>query len=282
VTPVQPAQRVGIEPGPPSRRLRLRHAQVVRPCRFGVYNMQHKNVCSGRGGGPVPRLSPSSENYFAGLPDGFRRAVMEGFMAATVLLEAQYERAPVRSPGPARESRALPRRAAWERSMRAPRRHVGRPRRWCGGQRPLTRPRRVSRAAEEFAAAKRTATARGEDGRRGIYVRNDAFPTTSSPTLSSRGSGASPVQRVDEYSDYINFKNGDRTACRPHLSTSPAPSSSAVLLGDAPAAGLAAPHTVQLPLPPPTLRAREFQGESVLTGGARARVARGSHRRVRP
>jgi hypothetical protein len=130
----------------------------------------------------------------------------------------------------------------------------------------------LTRAADEFAAAKEerdvpTVLMVGE-----IYVRCDAFANDfAADKLAQKGIRVrfAPFNEWIEYADYINYKNGERTGIAPHLSSFTR-SVIQSLAYSAMAERLGWPHrtTVKESLAASSPYIREqFQGESVLTIG---------------
>lgn len=76
------------------------------PCRFGVYNVMHKIAFERAGWKDRVRIvSPSDDDYFAGLPPDFQLRVWTGMVAADVLLAALHDVRPdERAPGQARRA----------------------------------------------------------------------------------------------------------------------------------------------------------------------------------
>ena len=73
------------------------------PCRFGVYNLLQRMILDGSGLQSRLRIvSPSDENYFAGVPLDFQLRAMACFTATDVLLRALHDVRPVETvPGEA-------------------------------------------------------------------------------------------------------------------------------------------------------------------------------------
>ncbi|WP_319583508.1 acyl-CoA dehydratase activase-related protein [uncultured Pseudodesulfovibrio sp.] len=73
------------------------------PCRFGVYNLLQRMILDGSGlQSRIRIVSPSDENYFAGVPLDFQLRTMACFTATDVLLRALHDARPVETvPGEA-------------------------------------------------------------------------------------------------------------------------------------------------------------------------------------
>ena len=149
------------------------------PCRFGVYNVLHRIVLERTGWKDRVRIvSPSDDDYFAGLPPDFQLRVWTGMVAADVLLAGLHDVRPdERSPGAAwqvfREYRAELHRVLEMRSsgtgglLHALAEAVD----GCFGVRDVVR-----RAARGFASALGVRSERPVIGLVGeIYVRLDPF-----------------------------------------------------------------------------------------------------------
>jgi predicted CoA-substrate-specific enzyme activase len=66
------------------------------PCRFGVYNLLHKILLEKAGWKERVRIvSPTDEDYFAGLPADFRIRTFVGFVATDLLVSALHDVRPV-------------------------------------------------------------------------------------------------------------------------------------------------------------------------------------------
>ncbi|MGC4121351.1 MAG: acyl-CoA dehydratase activase-related protein [Myxococcales bacterium] len=268
-------QRVQNEPDK-TKKFAFAMPKSYGPCRFGVYNMLHKIVLQRLELDDRVRVwSPKFENYFAGLPDGFPALIMVGFMGSDLLLEAQYDaRVVEKRPGLAREiferyhaelMEMVEEGARGDLSAAEALVQVASGRLY--GVIDL-----LSRAADEFAAAKQDRDVPAVMMVGEIYVRNDAFANDFvADKLSDRGIRVrfAPFNEWIEYSDYINFKNGDRTGLSPHISSF----TRAVIQSlcySVMAQRLGWPHrtTVQQSLAASNPYVREeFQGESVLTVG---------------
>lgn len=73
------------------------------PCRFGVYNLLQRMILDGSGlQSRIRIVSPSDENYFAGVPLDFQLRTMACFTASDVLLRALHDVRPAETvPGEA-------------------------------------------------------------------------------------------------------------------------------------------------------------------------------------
>ncbi|HEY3452584.1 MAG TPA: acyl-CoA dehydratase activase-related protein [Myxococcales bacterium] len=268
-------QRVASEPDK-TKRFAFAMPKAYGPCRFGVYNILHKIVFQRLGLEDRVRIwSPSFQNYFAGLPDGFPALIMVAFMGSDLLLEAHYDaRVVEKRPGLAREifdryhaelMEVLEEGGRGDMSAAEALVQVASGRLF--GVLDL-----LSRAAEEFAAAKQDRDVPAVMMVGEIYVRNDPFANDFvADKLAARGIRVrfAPFNEWIEYADYINFKNGERTGLSPHISSF----TRAVIQSlcySVMAQRLGWPHrtTVQQSLAASNPYVREeFQGESVLTVG---------------
>ena len=147
------------------------------PCRFGVYNQLHKIVLERLGWSDRVRLiSPSDEDYFAGLSPDFQLRLWAGMVAGDLLLAALHHVRPVeRTPGAAED--------VFRRAFEGLTRHLERParrglardlialRREAFGALPLVRD--AARAFAAIPTADRTPPTVAVVGE--IYVRLDPF-----------------------------------------------------------------------------------------------------------
>ena len=246
------------------------------PCRFGVYNTLHKIILDRLDLKDRVRIfSPNFKSYFAGLPDGFPALAMVSFMGGDLLLEAFYDaRVVEKRPGLAREIYQRYEAELYETVE-------------AEGKSDLSAPEALlqvasgrlfgcmdvlSRAAAEFAAAKEdrqipSVLMVGE-----IYVRCDPFANDFvADKLAQKGIRVrfAPFNEWVEYSDYINFKNGERTGIAPHLSSFTRAVIQALTYSAMAERLNWPPRTTvrsSLAASNPYIR-EEFQGESVLTVG---------------
>ena len=188
------------------------------PCRFGAYKGLHQMVPDRLGHGERVRIwSPPFGDYFAGMPPGFKAVVFAGICAAGVLEEALHDVRPVETRDGAAASlhRSWSERL-WKRLAEA-----------AGGDLSATKvlaealsgrvygvPELLRQAARDLAAVKSQREVPDVLVVGEIYVRSDPFANDFvSESLERRGIRArlEPVSEFIQYSDYISFKNGQKS-----------------------------------------------------------------------
>ncbi|HOU54967.1 MAG TPA: acyl-CoA dehydratase activase-related protein [Myxococcota bacterium] len=190
------------------------------PCRFGAYHILHRIVYERAGHRErIRTVSPSDEDYFAGLSPDFRLRVWAGMVATDVLLAALHDVRPDEAvPGQAR--------AIWKEATEALHRVLERPGRLSlaravvevGGDLFGIRPV-IREAARRFREARGTPTDRpviavvGE-----IYVRLDPF---ANDWLVERLEAAGARARLAPFGEWIDYT--DWTAWKRLAEGRPAP-----------------------------------------------------------
>jgi predicted CoA-substrate-specific enzyme activase len=268
-------QRVAAEQNP-ARRFSFLMPTAYGPCRFGVYNLLQKVVLERLGlQDQVKVLSPSFSGYFAGLPDGFAALAFTSLACTDMLLLGLYDVRPVeRRPGAAQEifarhmaelAETVEEAGKGDLSASGALLEVASGRLF--GVRDL-----LGRAGAEWAAVKSERRVPAVLLVGEIYVRCDPFANDfMAQKLEERGLKVrfAPFTEWLEYTDYINYKNGERAGFLSHLSSFVRGVIQALTysaLGER--LGWPERTTVKESLiaAAPYLR-EEFQGESVLTLG---------------
>jgi predicted CoA-substrate-specific enzyme activase len=196
------------------------------PCRFGAYNLLHKIILERLGYSDRVRVfSPNFSSYYAAVPDGFAALIMTGFMGSDLLQEALYDVRPVEKKKGA--AQAIVQR--YERELNELIEEAGRGD--LSGPGVLLQVATgnlfgltdlLDRAGRDLAEIKGeeekpTVLVVGE-----IYVRCDAFANDYIvEKLEERGMKVrfAPFNEWLEYSDHINYLNGERSGLASHLSS---------------------------------------------------------------
>jgi len=188
----------------PERTFALLMPTAHGPCRFGAYHILHR-IAFERAGyrGRIRTVSPSDEDYFAGLSPDFRLRVWAGMVATDVLLAALHDVRPdEKTPGQAE--------AIWQEATEALHRILERPARHSlsrallevGGDLFGIRPV-IRRAARRFQKARGPRSDRpviavvGE-----IYVRLDPF---ANDWLVERLEAAGAKARLAPFGEWIDY-----------------------------------------------------------------------------
>jgi predicted nucleotide-binding protein (sugar kinase/HSP70/actin superfamily) len=210
----------------PKKRFSFFMPTAYGPCRFGAYNLLHKVILERLGLAQRVRVfSPNFSSYYAAVPDGFAALIMTGFMGMDLLHEALYDVRPVETKKGAAE--AIVHR--YEKELNELIEDAGRGD--LSGSGVLLQVATgnlfgvtdmLDRAGRELACIKGegekpTVLVVGE-----IYVRCDAFANDFIiDKLEERGLRVrfAPFNEWLEYSDYINYLNGERSGLASHLSS---------------------------------------------------------------